>query len=62
MSKNESIPCSLTENNSTQLVNIDIANIDLLFLCSSWEWVPMKYGPLFDILQNIIQGKSVNII
>lgn len=62
MGQHESIPCSLMENNSTQLVNIDIANIDLLFLCSSWEWVPMKYGPLFDILQNIIRRKSVNII
>ena len=59
---NESVPKNLIEKNSTQLSNIDITDIDILFLCGSWEWVPMKYAPLFNILQSVIHEKSVNII
>ena len=62
MRYNESIPSTLMQQNSTQLININTTNIDLLFLCASWEWVPLKYGPLFEILHQTICEKGMEIL
>ena len=34
---------------------------DIIFICASWEWVPIKYQPLFNILASMIQERG-NII
>lgn len=31
---------------------------DAIFICASWEWVPIKYQPLFNILVSMIQERG----
>lgn len=39
---------------STDLDVLENIQFDKIFLCASWEWVPPKYEPLFDILVSAI--------
>ena len=44
----------------THTTDINILNniqFDKIFLCASWEWVPLKYEPLFDILVSAIDKR-----
>lgn len=58
---NNSIPPKdelITEYNSfiytTDLKTICKMSFDKIFICASWEWVPLKYRNLFDILTSVI--------
>jgi hypothetical protein len=51
---------NITINSFTPfLETINLAEkFDAIFICASWEWVPIKYQPLFNILTSIIQKKG----
>ena len=55
--KNSKIPEIIPENlNYTRVSDISILDrihIDKIFICSSWEWVPLKYQNLFAILTSL---------
>ena len=39
---------------TTDINIIDTVRFDKIFICASWEWVPLKYKPLFEILVSAI--------
>lgn len=41
-------------SHSTDLAALEHITFDKIFICSSWEWVPLKYESLFDILITVI--------
>ena len=42
---------------TTDLDILENIEFDKIFLCASWEWVPLKYEPLFDILVSAIDKR-----
>ncbi len=44
-------------SHSTDLDVLENIQFDKIFVCASWEWVPPKYEPLFDILVSAIDKR-----
>ena len=53
----DSTKLSCYYTHSTEISVLDDIQFDKIFLCASWEWVPLKYEPLFNILVSIIDKK-----
>lgn len=49
----EYIPETLKYTHTTDLNILDGVRIDKIFICPSWEWVPLKYQNLFAILVSL---------
>jgi len=53
----EKIPEKLKYTHTTDLRILDEIKFDKVFICASWEWVPLKYQNLFAILTSLVDNK-----
>lgn len=49
----EKIPDKLKYTHTTDIRLLDGVKFDKIFICASWEWVPLKYQNLFAILTSL---------